>query len=368
MNLTVTILIRTAVVSCILLGVSLSIYRKERKTDSLRGDNKDHPVRFILFFIGALLLSAGSAFLPELIFPTAGVCLILAVLSNLQTGIAMAVVLNALPLLLNEKSFEYYLFGVLTALLLLVLILRDNTEHKVVEPLIIYALVYITLYTALIVLKRQSIVPALIINPAVGLLLNLILSAVCGVMVRQNIAQKKDNVESIVDPEFFLLLRLKGENRDEYKRAIHTAYLCDRMADRLGKNRLLLKGGGFYHRIGVLEPESGDLAQDCRFLMEDSAFPEELVELVAEYHDESREDISAEASILFLSDRVITEILKRFSEGEEDINYNRMIDTIIGDLVSKPGGRLQKSGLTVHDLYRIRKYLKEEKLYYDFLR
>ncbi|MBQ7463248.1 MAG: hypothetical protein IJS86_00135 [Lachnospiraceae bacterium] len=55
-------------------------------------------------------------------------------------------------------------------------------------------------------------------------------------------------------------------------------------------------------------------------------------------------------------------------KGEEDIDYEKLIDRVINSLIGSRNGRLQKSGLKIQHLYRIRKYLKEEKLYYDFLR
>ena len=55
-------------------------------------------------------------------------------------------------------------------------------------------------------------------------------------------------------------------------------------------------------------------------------------------------------------------------KGEEDINYERLIDGEINKLIGSRNGRLQKSDLRIQHLYKIRKYLKEEKLYYDFLR
>ncbi|MCR5487372.1 MAG: hypothetical protein K6F35_07545 [Lachnospiraceae bacterium] len=368
MNLTSTVLLRAVVVFLILICGGITVYGKEAQEGAIRPEMKEHPLRFFLAFFLGSLLAAASALLPELIFPMAGICMILALLSDFHVGIYTAVMLNALPLLLVQKSYEYYLFGVATTVLFLFLLMRSNENVKIVEPLLIYALLYVTFYTALIVLKRQTVVPSLILNPSVGLLLNMVIGGLSAFIVRQNIVEEKDTVSAIVDPEFFLLLKLKGENKLEYKKSIHTAYLCDRMADRLGKNRLLLKGGGFYHRIGVLDPERGDLKEATLSLMEEAEFPEDLVELVREYHDTESEFISAEASILYLSDCVISEILKRFEEGEENINYNKMIDNMIGSMVSKPGGRLQKSGLSIHDLYLVRTYLKEEKLYYDFLR
>ena len=93
-----------------------------------------------------------------------------------------------------------------------------------------------------------------------------------------------------------------------------------------------------------------------------------MIRLLNEYGNEALQEISAEASLICIADCVISEILTRMDKGEEDINYERLIDGEINKLIGSKNGRLQKSDLKIQHLYKIRKYLKEEKLYYDFLR
>ncbi len=362
-----TVLIRFAVVLIILLGIVILVWIREKREGALAADNAEHPLRFFALFGIFTLISGISAFSPELIFPGAGLCLVLACFSDLTVGVACCFVIHAVPLLLMEKSFEYFLLEVLTSMLMMILLLHGNQKRRIAEPLAVYSLSYVTLYTALIILKRLSIVPALILNPAISLVLSLVIGGMTVYTIRKGIEEREGALERVADPEFPLLLRLKAEDAGEYKKAIHSAYLCDRIGDRMGLNRILLKGAGFYHAIGVISPDEGEIAERTRGLLQAAEFPEELIDLISEFYDDGRDPVSGEAIVLSLSHTVVSEILGKAAEGEEKINYNKVIDQAINKMLAKTGGILQRSSLEIRELYRVRKYLKEEKLYYDFL-
>ncbi|MBR1875883.1 MAG: hypothetical protein IJ805_02105 [Lachnospiraceae bacterium] len=363
-------ILRSIVTLIILSGVvSVTLYRGV-KSRELLFDNRENLTRFVIAYVICSIIAAFSALLPEFTVPVAVFALIGAFLSNTYCGMASGLVFCAIPFLINEKSFEYFLFETVLALFLIILVLVGrNEKKKSAEPVIVYSLVYITLYTALIVLKRADIVPSVIINPMVGLFLSDILIFLTIRAVAKNIIfAYEEKYKDIVDPEYPLLIELKKNNKYEYKRAIHTAYICDRLSDRLGFDRTLMKGAGFYHRIGVLENAGENVAlSTVRFLRHEN-FPEPLIRLLNDYGNEALQEISAEASLICIADSVINEILVRMDKGEDDINYERLIDSQINKLIGSKNGRLQKSDLKIQHLYKIRKYLKEEKLYYDFLR
>jgi hypothetical protein len=254
--------------------------------------------------------------------------------------------------------------------MVIILVLAGRKERKkAAEPVLLFCFGYVVLYTALIVLKRLDIAPSVVINPLVGLLLDLIIMMITIKLVARNIIfAYDDRYQGIVDPEYPLLIELKQQNKKEYKRAIHTAYICDRLSDKLGFDRILMKGAGFYHRIGVLSKDQDDVALATVYMLRHENFPGPLIRLLSEYGNENLQEVSAQTALLCIADSVICEILNRMEKGEEDINYERLIDNEINRLIGARNGRLQKSDLKIQHLYRIRKYLKEEKLYYDFLR
>ncbi len=350
-------------------ALAFALFRAVRSKDLLY-DNLVNMNRFMISYVCCALLSALSALIPEFIIPVAAFGFICAVFSNAYSGIFSSLIFCSMPLLISGKSFEYFLFSFATclAIILLILIGRDIRE-KTVSSIIIFSLVFITLYTALIVLKRTDIVPSVIINPIVGLILDDVIICLTVYGVRKNIIlANEEKYDRIVDPEHPLLTELKEKNKNEYKRSIHTAYICDRLSDKLGFDRNLMKGAGFYHRIGVLSNNNMTIADATVHMVKRENFPWPLVKILEQYGNDELDEIPPEASLLCIADTVINEVLVRMEKGEEDIDYEKLIDRVINSLIGSRNGRLQKSGLKIQHLYRIRKYLKEEKLYYDFLR
>ena len=365
-----TLLVRNAVTLLVLSGLlCIALYRSVRERELLF-DNRENLIRFVAGYVCCTILASVSVILPEFTLPLAGMSLVAAFLSNVYCGIICGLIFSSIPFLILPRSVEYFLFEAAVSFMAVILVLAGRKERrKAAEPVLLFVFGYITLYTALIVLKRFDLAPSVILNPLVGLALNIFIMILSVKIVARNIIfAYDDRYQGIVDPEYPLLIELKQTNKREYKRAIHTAYICDRLSDRLGFDRILMKGAGFYHRIGVLSKDYDDVAFATVFMLRHESFPEPLIRLLSEYGNERLEEVSAQAALLCIADSVINEVLNRMEKGEEDINYERLIDNEINRLIGARNGRLQKSDLKIRHLYKIRKYLKEEKLYYDFLR
>ena len=365
-----TLFVRNTVTLLLSAGLlCVALYRAVRERELLF-DNRENLIRFVMGYVCCTILASLSAIMPEFTVPLAGMSLVAAFLSNVYCGIICAFIFSSIPFLIRPKSFEFFLFESFVSVMVVILVLAGRKERrKAAEPVLLFIFGYVTLYTALIVLKRFDLSPSVIINPLVGLSLNILIMIISIKMVARNIIfAYDDRYQGIVDPEYPLLIELKQTNKREYKRAIHTAYICDRLSDRLGFDRILMKGAGFYHRIGVLSKDYDDVAFATVFMLRHENFPEPLIRLLSEYGNERLEEVSAQTALLCIADSVINEVLNRMEKGEEDINYERLIDNEINRLIGARNGRLQKSDLKIQHLYKIRKYLKEEKLYYDFLR
>ena len=99
-------------------------------------------------------------------------------------------------------------------------------------------------------------------------------------------------------------------------------------------------------------------------MLEENLFPPQLTALVREYGNPDRKAVSVEASVLMISDRVIDTIMKTASS--DTINYDEVIDKVYSSYVLN--GILKNTMMSYHDMNRLIGYMKEEKLYYDFLR
>ena len=327
--------------------------------------------RLALIMTGLGLLASVQAFIPDFIIPLASFAVLIAIISaNLYLGMFSLMLFSAMPFLVKERSFEYFLFYAVIGLIATALIYGRRKIGKYADVLTVFILVYILLYTGLIVLKRMTLTPELIIGSVAGLILNVIIMEIAGYSYYNNVVKKEQELYlNVVDPEYPLLIRLKNNNKREYKRAIHTAHFTELFANKFGYDPVLMKGLGFYHRIGVLREDEANLAIRTVALAMDEGFPDDIVAALKAYGEvKAGERVSAEVSITVIVDTVIISLMDEFSKGNKDLDMNKFIDKTILGLFSGKNSLLKKSAIPYNDLEEIRKQLKGERIYYDFLR
>ena len=162
------------------------------------------------------------------------------------------------------------------------------------------------------------------------------------------------------------MAELRQKNKDEYFRAIHTAYLAERIALDLGLNDRAVKTCSYYHRIGVLD---GKIKwADVEHYFVENNFPLEAMEFLHEYMEPKKGAIkSKEALTVQLSETVIASIMYLLKKDENAvIDYDQLIDKIIDKKIDD--GELNDYAVTFRELERMRSIFKKEKLYYGFLR
>ena len=327
--------------------------------------------KLALIMTGLGLLASVQAFIPDFIIPLASFAVLIAIISaNLYLGMFSLMLFSAMPFLVKERSFEYFLFYAVIGLIATALIYGRRKIGKYADVLTVFILVYILLYTGLIVLKRMTLTPELIIGSVAGLILNVIIMEIAGYSYYNNVVKKEQELYlNVVDPEYPLLIRLKNNNKREYKRAIHTAHFTELFANKFGYDPVLMKGLGFYHRIGVLREDEANLAIRTVALAMDEGFPDDIVAALKAYGEvKAGERVSAEVSITVIVDTVIISLMDEFSKGNKDLDMNKFIDKTILGLFSGKNSLLKKSAIPYNDLEEIRKQLKGERIYYDFLR
>ena len=317
------------------------------------------------------LISSLQAFIPDFIIPIAGFAVVIAMLaSSPYLGISCLMLFSAIPFLVTERSFEYFLFHAATGMIATALIYGRRKTGKYNDVLIVFILSYILLYTGLIILKRMGLTPWLIIDPVLMLIMDVVIMEITGYRYYTNVVRKEEELYlDVVDPEYPLLMKLKSMNKREYKRAIHTAHFTELFADKLGYDPVLMKGLGFYHRIGVLLEDDASLPMRTIALVIEQGFPDDIVEALKEYGEAGPDKkVSAEVSITIIADTVIDSLMNEYAKGTEDMDLNKFIDRTILALFSGKAPILKRSAIPYSDLEDIRRHLKGEKLYYGFLR
>jgi len=175
----------------------------------------------------------------------------------------------------------------------------------------------------------------------------------------------RDKYMEINDPECPVLVELKQKSKVEYYRAIHTAYVSEKIAKQLELDAAAAKTCGYYHKIGILKGANSwntiyEICQEYRF-------PPAAIALLKEYTDKETYLISKEAVAVLFADTLVTSILYLFSKDPKvQPDYNQIIEAIYEKKLDS--GILDKSKITLGELNEMKRLLMEEKLYYDFLR
>ena len=354
-----TVIEITGVVVLALLGVSGVIFAIEQSQEahSFLFDNKEHLGRFLVLYLPAGGWPYLAAFIGLMLF------------SNQIVGLSSAAVLLLVTCLLytgNNGNIAFYVYFV-GGLAGIVVFSYLNVSFKVGLPILVSLMVQmVCLAVQEVLLVNEQLKLQLFLIPALNLLVSLILLLILLKYFSFSIIYKnRDLFMDINDPECPLLVELKNASKEEYYHAVHTAYLCDRIAKRLKLDDAMVKACGYYHRIGIIKGEVN--WENTQFILEENRFPQQVKDVLREYLDSAEQMVSKETIILLFSDTVITSISYLFSKDPQiEIDYPKIINGIFKKRVES--GMIDQSNLTFGEFQEMKKILLEERLYYDFLR
>ncbi|MDE6971703.1 MAG: hypothetical protein K2P38_01135 [Lachnospiraceae bacterium] len=361
----------TGVVVLALLGVSGVIFAIEQsqEADSFLFDNKEHLGRFLVLYLLALAGSLVFPLLPAGGWPYLAAFIGLMLFSNQVVGLSSAAVLLLVTCLLytgNNGNIAFYVYFV-GGLAGIVVFSYLNVSFKVGLPILVSLMVQmVCLAVQEVLLVNEQLKLQLFLIPALNLLVSLILLLILLKYFSFSIIYKnRDLFMDINDPECPLLVELKNASKEEYYHAVHTAYLCDRIAKKLKLDDAMVKACGYYHRIGIIKGEVN--WENTQFILEENRFPQQVKDVLREYLDSTEQMVSKETIILLFSDTVITSISYLFSKDPQiEIDYPKIINGIFKKRVES--GMIDQSNLTFGEFQEMKKILLEERLYYDFLR
>ncbi len=347
---------------CVLFVRELSL-----EEGSLLYDNASHPLRSVCIY----LLSLSASILFPLL-PTGGwlylvIFVALALFSNRITGISAGCLLLMMSVLLKGSGSTTFFIYFVAGLVGILVFSRIDEAFQIWPPLVIALSVQmVCLCVQDILLTDVPLSAQMFIIPALNLLACFILLLILLKYFSFFILHKnRDLYMDINDPEFPLLVKLKDFSIQEYYHAVHTAYLCDRLAKKLHLKESLVKACGYYHRIGLIRGENS--WENIRDIVNEHHFPQEMQTILEEYVKENREIVSPETVVLLFCDTVISSITYLFSkEPEMDLDAEVIIETIFKK--KQESGILNQSNITMKQLYEMKHILVEEQSYYDFLR
>lgn len=321
---------------------------------------------FIIYIIG-LVLSCIFPLMPKGSWFCVVVGIALALFSNYTIGIVSSSVLITISVLLGEAEAHIFILYFTTTFIGIMVFQHIDKQFKIIIPS------FITLMTLLISTVSMNIMflnskldLTVFIVPITNFFITGILLLIVLKCYSYLIIHKSDNKFLIInDQEHPLLKELKARNAILYYNAIHCSYLCEKIARELGLDSIHLKALGYYHNIGYLRDDNSWIS--CKKVCVKNEFPESLRFLLQQYLDRSIVISSAEVLVLIYVDEMITYIMEQFNTNAKAvIDYESIVAGI--DKMKNQTDNLDDNNLTLAQMKKMKKILKEETLYYDFLR
>ncbi len=330
--------------------------------------NQGNYGRFTVFYLMGLALSLLFPLLPISGWPFLIIFVLLSLFSNSISGlVAGSVSLMLSVMLVSNGSIRGFFLYFISGLVGIVVFSRLNESFKVGIPAFISLLcLTICLMVNVILFEREGLSLAQFIIIPINLMVNFILLLIILKIFSNDVIHKeKYQYMDLNDPEFPLLVQLKDLSKEEYYHAVHTAYLCDKIAKRLGYDDTVVKACGYYHRIGILKGEV--TWENTQEICMEYRIPYEVRKILEEYMVPSQTIVSKETMVVLFTDYIVTSISHLFAKNSKaELDYEKIIDTIFNNKMKSE--KMWKNSMSLGELREMRKIFSEEKLYYDFLR
>lgn len=330
-------------------------------------DNQVHRARFyyvfcILFGVGSLFPLFTSGGWPLLTY-----ALVLMLLSNAFVGMVSYVTILSYLCILGQTDMATFLFHFICGMSVIVLFSLLNETFKVEMPMFLSLLCYVFATAAhLIVTQNVHFTISMLLVPGIGLFVNGIMMFIfLWYMNVRVISTKKSQFQDINDPDYPLMQLLKNTDESLYYEAIHTAYLCNKIATRLQMNADIVRGAGFYlHADKCTENEA---TEDVRRLLEEYHIPEEMIQTILDAKGEKRVH-TKEGAVVVMADLVIRAILsliRKDPQKKQKLQYDVIISGLF-DLKIR-NHYFDECNISYQEMVSMRTILTKEDLYYELL-
>lgn len=360
-------LIRNIVMVLTGTGIVIFAFTMEEINERFIYRNDGKYGRFSFMYLGGLAASVLLPYLPVTGWPFLVIFVLLGVFSDSVTGLAAGSVCLLLSVNFAGGSFSVFWLYFISGAAGILVFSTLNEDFKVGIPMLISLMILTLCLTANVVLfSREQLSVAQFTIPMVNLIVCCILLLVSLKMFSTAVIHRnREKYMEINDPEFPLLVQLKDMSKNEYYHAIHTAYLSDRIARRLGLDDAAAKACAYYQRIGKLRGDN--TWENVSAICNEYHFPPNTKKILKEFVDESERIVSKETIVVLFADCIVSSITYLFEKDPEaKLDYAQLIDTVFTKKLETD--ELWGNEISLAQIHEMKKIFVEEKLYYDFLR
>ena len=360
-------LIRNTVMILAGTGIVIFAFTMEELNHRFVYRNDGKYARFTLMYLGSLIAAVFLPYLPVTGWPFLVIFVLLGVFSDDVTGLAAGSVCLLLSVNFADGAFSVFWLYFISGAAGILVFSTLNEDFKVGLPMFISLSILTVCLTAnVILLSQEQLSVAQFMIPAINLIVCCILLLVSLKMFSTTVIHRnREKYMEINDPEFPLLVQLKDMSKEEYYHAIHTAYLSDRIARRLGLDDAAAKACAYYQRIGKLRGDN--TWENVSAICNEYHFPSNTKKILKEYVDDSEKIVSKETIVVLFADCIVSSILYLFEKDPKaELDYAQLVDTVFQKQLETD--ELWGNEISLAQIHEMKKIFVEEKLYYDFLR
>lgn len=357
-NLAQDRLLGNCVMTVFMLAAAGLQARREYVHDGFDYDNGEHVCRFLFCTAVGLVIAFVCGFLPTGGWPFLLVYVMLALFSNMGTGIMTATSLLLISVMLSGAAADGLILYFVSGVFAVTLFRHLESEKKIGIPVFLSILCLLVCETANLVLVANARPDfEMFVIPVANMIVSSVLLLGCLKLFFSKVVYRYREIWlEINDTENTVLTELRERDRKEYMHCIHTAHFCESIGGQLGMNADALKCAGYYHRLG----------DRMEAVMKEKRFPPPVREILFDYRDRKQGMRKKETAVLVCSEKVVSSMTYMREKGEQhQIDYDKVIDTVFRKM--RDDGSFEKCNITVRELCAMHRIFKEEKLYYELL-
>ena len=337
-------------------------------SESLLFDNALKLDRFFIVYFIVFALCLFFPFIPIAGWPMLVVFVLLALLSSVNIGFLSGLMFLLMSFMLSDTTAYIYLFIYIAVGICGIFLFETfSKKYGIIRPLLIsVALLFVLLSVSNVLIVNRAFSPSLFILPGINVLISFILLLV--VLKLTSLSENNseaDRFMDILDPESELLSELKATSKEDFDHSVYVSVLCSRVAAFTDIDENKVKALAYYHRIGALR--GANTWENASAIMQEHNIPEEIIELLSEYIPKDGCIKAPECAVLYFADTIVSSIRYLFKKDPDaKLDYIKLIDAVFDKKIES--GVLKECSISYKDIETMKNVLKEQQVFYDFLK
>lgn len=322
-----------------------------------------HPGRFFFLYCVCIVFTAGMYFVPPYMRPLLIIGLLFGLLTDSNMAAYVQLYFITFLAFLEGTAAEFYLCmlisGTVAAFAAPYLY---NKKMLVYISLLLLSIHTLTINTAVFYAYGRISLVQCLYGIGAGIISLAFVFIILPFFYNYIKYNNLNKLKQITKEDYSLLIKLKEHSEKEYSHAVRTAYLCERVAQKLEADVLLAKAGGLYHKIGRIKGKP--YVKNGIALAQKYKFPREVARLIAEHNGSLAMPSTLESAIVMLSDAIITNV-EYLSSKLENLEYEPK--TVISHIIDTKfeTGLLNETGINIELFLKLRHYMIEEAIKID---